>query len=505
MAHLDALLPYVRAGTAEGDRSFLGQVFISPKQLDQLLGIEPGGMRLLVGNKGMGKSAIVEWLNSVCARRKLPCVLLRPDNLETQALSTANDIGSLKKHFYETLVASIASQIGSQLKGLLTGHAATLHKAAQKAGLAERDALQKSLALISAIAAPVANIDGVKLAKELTGTPSPNELIRAVQTQLLAGGTVFFVLIDDTDQVASPSTPAHLNRIWALLLAVRRLVGECPSVRAIVTLRSEVWSRLISESEGQRDQADHLRGLLIMLRGTDKLIEDIIRRRLERAAKDLRLPGDPYAIFFAGDRVMLPTSSVTRTWDTFLVKSSRERPRDSLQLIKNMIDCAKINGTDIMGSAEAEAAMKVYSKERVDDLYNEFAPDCPPIRQVIGSFSDIDFEVNFETLREHVSSIPSRFSLQLRGVLLKPQDDSDMIALLSLLHEAGFLNPRVPDARQPREFRHILYQDDPNFTKPANWNGMQGAMWEVHPAFRSHLLAAKQDALSRSLRGRGAP
>ena len=362
-----------------------------------------------------------------------------------------------------------------------------------------------ALALISAIAAPVANIDGVKLAKELTGTPSPNELIRAVQTQLLAGGTVFFVLIDDTDQVASPSTPAHLNRIWALLLAVRRLVGECPSVRAIVTLRSEVWSRLISESEGQRDQADHLRGLLIMLRGTDKLIEDIIRRRLERAAKDLRLPGDPYAIFFAGDRVMLPTSSVTRTWDTFLVKSSRERPRDSLQLIKNMIDCAKINGTDIMGSAEAEAAMKVYSKERVDDLYNEFAPDCPPIRQVIGSFSDIDFEVNFETLREHVSSIPSRFSLQLRGVLLKPQDDSDMIALLSLLHEAGFLNPRVPDARQPREFRHILYQDDPNFTKPANWNGMQGAMWEVHPAFRSHLLAAKQDALSRSLRGRGAP
>lgn len=240
-----------------------------------------------------------------------------------------------------------------------------------------RDALQKSLALISAIAAPVANIDGVKLAKELTGTPSPNELIRAVQTQLLAGGTVFFVLIDDTDQVASPSTPAHLNRIWALLLAVRRLVGECPGVRAIVTLRSEVWSRLISESEGQRDQADHLRGLLIMLRGTDKLIEDIIRRRLERAAKDLRLPGDPYAIFFAGDRVMLPTSSVTRTWDTFLVKSSRERPRDSLQLIKNMIDCAKINGTDIMGSAEAEAAMKVYSKERVDDLYNEFAPDCP--------------------------------------------------------------------------------------------------------------------------------
>lgn len=499
MANLDSLLPYVRAGTAEGDKQFLGRVFISPTQLDQLLGIEPGGMRLLVGNKGMGKSAIVEWLHTVSAGRKLPCVLLRPDNLDTQALSAANDIGSLKRHFYETLVSSIGSQIGSQLKGLLIGNAAMLHAAAQLSGITSKDMIQKSLALVSAISAPVAKIDGVKLAKEITGVASPNQLIRAIQKQLLASGSVFFLLIDDTDQVASPGTPAHLNRIWALLLAVRRLASECPSIRAIVTLRSEVWNRLVSESEGQRDQADHLRGLLVLLRGTDKLIEDIIRRRLELAAKDAGRRGDPYEVFFAGDRVTLPTSSVTRTWDSFLVKSSRERPRDALQLIKNMIDRATLNGSDILGSSEAEGAMKVYSKERVDDLYNEFSPDCPTIRQILGSFSDIEFEIDFETLRAHLRSVPSRFSVVLRGTTLRPQEDADAVVLLSLLHEAGFINPRVPDSRQVREFRHIVFQDDPNFTKFANWNGMQGSTWEVHPAFRSHLLMAKQDALARVL------
>lgn len=42
MATLDYLLKYVRTGTAEGDKNFLDQIFITPSQFDQLCGIEPG-------------------------------------------------------------------------------------------------------------------------------------------------------------------------------------------------------------------------------------------------------------------------------------------------------------------------------------------------------------------------------------------------------------------------------------------------------------------------------
>jgi energy-coupling factor transporter ATP-binding protein EcfA2 len=473
---------------------------ITPDQFADLLGIEPGGMRVLVGNKGMGKSAIVEWLHKVSHNRKLACVLLRPDNLETKDLPTSQDVGSLKRHFYETLLRSICGQVGSQLKGLLHGEAASLYKTAQAQGLAPQDLIQKSLALLSAVATPVAKVDGVRLAKELSGSDSPNALIRAVNGQLLSAGSVLFLLIDDTDQVASPSTPAHLNRIWALLLAVRRLVGECSHIRAIVTLRSEIWSRLTSESDGQRDQTDHLRGSRVLLRATDNLIESIIRRRLQEAAKDANVHGvDPYTLFFKGTSVTLPTSTVERSWDSFLVKSSRERPRDAIQLIKNMIDRAKARGTDIIGSAEADEAMTIYSKERVDDLNNEFAPDCSSIRQIISTFSDVAFEADFEAIRRHVSSIPSSFSVTIRGEQLKPQDDTDAITLLALLHETGFINPRVPDARETRNFRHILFNDNPHFVKMANWNEMQGAKWEVHPAFRSFLIHAKRDTLARAV------
>jgi hypothetical protein len=295
MALLDHLLKYVRTGTAENDRNLLDQIFITPSQFDQLCAIEPGGMRILTGNKGIGKSAVVEWIDKVAKHRKIPCLLIRPDNIVTKDSPFTTDIASLKRYYYDVLLRTIAAQIGSQLKGLLTGGAATLYKEAKLQGMTEDDFIQKSLELISALSLPVSKINGVQLAKELAGTNSTHTLASAIKGQLLSSGSVFYLLIDDTDQLASPDQPAHLNRIWALMLAIRRLVSECQSVRAIVTLRSSVWSRMTTESAGQRDQTDHLRGLVIPLKADDKLMQNIIRKRLESAAKDAQAPKvDPY-------------------------------------------------------------------------------------------------------------------------------------------------------------------------------------------------------------------
>ena len=319
MTTLDHLLKYVRTGTAEGDRPFLGEIFIAPTQFTQLCAIEPGGMRVLVGNKGVGKSAVVEWIDKVAKAKKLPCLLIRPDNISSKDMPTSQDIGSLKRFYYEVLLRTVGAQIGSQLKGLLNGNAAKLHNEARQHGLADDDFIQKSLELISAVSLPVAKINGVQLAKELAGTNSPNSLIKAVKEQLLSSGKVFYLLIDDTDQLAAPDQPAHLNRIWALLLAVRRLTGECNAVRAIVSLRSSVWTRLTSESQGQRDQTDHIRGLVIPLQADDALMQGIIRKRLETAAKDAGQPRvDPYTVFFNGSTMTLPTSDERRSWDSFI-------------------------------------------------------------------------------------------------------------------------------------------------------------------------------------------
>lgn len=143
--------------------------------------------------------------------------------------------------------------------------------------------------------------------------------------------------------------------------------------------------------------------------------------------------------------------------------------------------------------------MSVYSSERVDDVVNEFSIDCKNIREIIDSLVDCEFESDFESIRRHMRTVPSIASLIVRGVQMKPEVDEDAITLLELMHEAGVINPRVPDRTKDRQFRHINFHDDATFVRMSNWNDMQGATWEIHPAFRTYLLGVKTARQNRVL------
>lgn len=413
MTPQEALLRYFRTGTAEEDRAFLDRAFVTHEQVADILAVEAGTMRVLVGSKGIGKSALLEWIAKVASRRSLPVLLLRPDNLDLSTVAASSDTGSLKRGFYHALVVSIAVELGRQLKGFLKGSAATLHAAAATADAKDPDYVSHVLAVLSAIAVPVTHIDGKALAKDLAGTATPDKLMRAISQHLLATGNLIFLMIDDTDQVIAPGDASQLNRIWALLLAVRRLANECPALRCIVSLRTEVWSRLESESAGQRDQTDHLREMVVSLRATDEHIQSIVLRRLHLARDDLNKHGDPWPIFFEGDNVRLPSSEELRPWPVFIVKSARERPRDAIQLVKTMVDCAKAEGRQKITDADADKGMKKYSSERVRDAADEFARECDSLKRIIETFARTEFEMEFETLRQHLRTVGSEFSLVL--------------------------------------------------------------------------------------------
>jgi len=501
MSYLPKLLPYVRHGTTEGDRNFLNEVFVTPAQLASICGVEPGSMRVLVGNKGAGKSALTEWLKKAAVESKTPCVLVRPDQLVGTGVPTATDLATLKRFFYETLLRSVAIEIGSQINSYLplTGSRATLYNEAV-AGGASGDIVSKAVSLIGEFAEPVTKIDTKKLLSRISGRNSSAALTSALNDHLLnKSEKLFLLLIDDTDQIAAPDDRQQLNKIWALILAVRRLAMECNAVRPIVTLRSSVWSRLMHENAGQRDQVDHIRPLTVQLRASDEVIVQIIERRMREAMKTVKVPAlSAYAPFFEGRDVLLPGSKQRRLWSDFIAKSARERPRDALQLIKSMIEVAEDNTHPKIGDDDADRAMSIYSSERVDDVANEYSLDLPSVRELIDSFHSSNFEMGFEQLRDHLARSLGIAQMQLRGSTLQNRDDH-IIALLALLHEVGFVNARIVDKTKPKGFAHKNYSDDPKFVRYENWNNLQAAHWEIHPAFRSHLLNVK-DAKARATR-----
>lgn len=507
MANLDLLLKYFPTGTTEGEKQLFDRVFVTPEQLPEVLTAPAGSPRVLVGNKGIGKTAILEWLFNAAKAKEIPALLLRPDDLDVSQLAQASDVATIKRQMYDCFLDAIAVAIGRTLSGLLTGENEVLYRTAIARGARSEDWGGKLLRLLGGLSKPVTQIDAQQLANELAvKAVSPQRIADAIHHYLLTEKSLFLVLIDDTDQVCQPDNPQHLNRLWGLLLAVRRLTSENSNIKCIVTFRTEVWMRLLRNEQGQRDQIDHFRPLVLFLRAPEDHIRTIFLRRVIEAAYEDGYPHRSTITHFFDDEYMtLPTSTERRSWISFLLKSSRERPRDLVQLVNHIARAAKSRGAQRIGSGDAETAMDGYSRERTEDLAIEMGHDCPMFLDIIRSFADLPFECGFEELRRHLQTLPSRFTIRIAGATLRPGDGDDVIKLLALVHESGFLNARVPDDTKPLKYRHVTFLDDPNLVQGSRWNDLQSARWEVHPVFRTYLIAIQRERANRQIRPNSRP
>lgn len=493
---LDAVLKYFPTGTAEGERKLLEHVFITPQQMETVMSTPAGSPRILVGTKGTGKSAIVYRIHDAALANGVPSLLLRPDDLDLSGVGSATDIGTIKRVIYESLLQAIAVQLGTLTSGLISRDAAKLRKMAIEKGTKSKDFVEKAVSALISLPIKIKGVDVMSLARKLAGGSGDTPTAKAIGDHLTKNHAIAFLLFDDTDQVASPSDSAHLNRLWGLLLALRKLSEQLENLSIIVTLRSEIWLRLQRDERGQRDQIDHFRPLIVDLAAGDELLSRILRRRFDLAVTDVRespTGETPYKIFFSSPELTLPKSDERRPWATFILKSARDRPRDIIQLVSRLAMSAKKNRRDVIQSSDAEEAMHGYSEECLRDLAMEVGRDCPVFEEVVRTFADLPFDLPFDRLKKHIATIPSRFSVSVRGATLQPDSNSDLLRLLAVLWESGFINPRVIDERRAKSFRHILYRDDPNLVSPARWNELQTTTWEVHPAFRTWLLDVQAD------------
>lgn len=491
MSRLNILKKYFPTGTTEGDAHLLDKVFVTTNQIAEVLSAPDGNPTILLGRKGVGKTALMEWLRKDFSKYEIPSIFIRPDDIDTAEFKSASDIGSLKRAIHSALVSAVASKIGSDLHGLLTGPQATLYDEAVTKGSREPSFTRKTADLIKLLARPTSKIDVAALIASITGKNTSAKLSEAIGSHLKSRRDSFYLFIDDTDQIASPDDPNHLNRIWAFILAIRKLAQECHSLRCIVSLRTEVWLRLTKNDRGQRDQIDHIRPLLVTLRSSSNHISQIITNRLIAAAAEANEPiADPFSAFFSQSTVRLPTTEDDRrNWLSFLVKSGRERPRDVIQLVGHLIKKASSRGELYISDEDAESAMRDYSKERAEDISVEFGEICNNLAELIKLFAGHDFEWRFENLREFLKDIPSRFGVRVYGMTLQQGSDDSALLLLSMLHEADIINPKKKDTSKPRGFDHVSFLDDPHLVQKDRWNDLQSFTWEVHPVFRSYLIS----------------
>lgn len=108
-------------------------------------------------------------------------------------------------------------------------------------------------------------------------------------------------------------------------------------------MRSEIWHLLCEDPAGCKN-IDQYTPLITSLTPSDSVIAKIISKRLEFAANSKNANDkEIYEFFFEGKSTKLPPPATVEssTWEDYLTKQSRGRPRDSIQLIRELVLRAK--------------------------------------------------------------------------------------------------------------------------------------------------------------------
>lgn len=488
MGNLARLKRFFLTGTTEGDLHLLQTAFVYDDAFARASAPPTGSPRILVGKKGAGKTAMVQYLRLKLEAEGVPVVLLRPDDFNISVLGSSSDLATIKRAVFPILTLAVAHKL-SKSGELARRHRKTLNAAARAYRKGHADSVQRLLEVLVPIGKAVSKIDFKAMLPD--HIPSPDEVAEAIRSDLGDQTRVAYLTIDDTDQIGAPHEASYLPRIWGLLLAVRQLATAAPNLRCLVTLRSEVWRRLRWDTRGQRDQVDHFQPLVVEWLPANEQIERIWRRRLDLAAEST---GDPVDVFFETRDVSLPLAKAERRlWGDFLVKNARERPRDLIQLMGKIADAAIRSHASKISSEHMHGVIGEYSSERVDYIAEEFAEDCDTFKDVIRTLAKLQNVVTTHELMNHLKGVPSSFRVAVRGQTLQAESRDDAFVLWKLLHEAGVVNGLIGDRREARGFRHINFSDDPDLVGPSRWNDMQRLQWEIHPAFRCFLRSIREE------------
>jgi len=492
---LESVLDFFPTGTAEGDREILERVFIYAEEFARVISPPARSPHILVGSKGSGKTAVLEFSRALFVQAGIPNVLLTPFEIETSGMSADHSTGDLAREFHASILESLIRGISTSSNGILTGDEAVLYDYAVKKGLREPGRVGSAIAFVSKVASALTGLKLEEIIRTLS-SPSPERIAEALRR--IVDKKSFYLFVDDTDQVGRPGEPGHLNRVWALLLAARRLAHDNGNLKVVVSLRSEIWSRLQRDDYGQRDQTDHFRSLVIKMRTSREHVGRVIDRRLSLAASEARAPVDGWQHFFDGASARAPMSASHRLWRDLILVRTRERPRDAIQLVNRLARRAIDQREMRISESDFRAVIPPFSREMAEQLAEELRPEFPEFLEHLRSLADANFSEGSFTLsaegtRDHFIRMLSRHGATLSGSRLNQAAPDSPFHVWRFFFEYGVLNARVSDISSSDGFNHLSPQDDPYLVSRTRWNDIQGMLWEVNPSYRDFLIEVQNE------------
>ncbi len=436
-------------------------------------------LRLVVGHKGVGKSALIRYaMHEDYLEGTLP-ILIKPDDVLEVARSNVDFLQRIKD-WKSGLTQVIAKKA---LEELGIGENIIIQSISQPTG--------KLLNLLHDSINGILNKAGIKL------EPAKESIARRFLEK-----KKIRIYVDDLDRGWSARRD-EINRISTLLSAIMDMCNEYPGLQFRVALRSDVYFLYRTSDES----TDKTEGSVVWFSWTQHEILALLVKRIETffgriPPQDLeKLPQSVLARYLSP--IMEDRFSGGGKWENapihrVLMTLIRKRPRDLVKLCSLAARRAHDRDSNRIGTEDFEQIFEEYSQGRSQDTYNEYKSELPQIQRLIEGMRPTTKEVkagigwiyNTDTLIKKLKNVTEQGAFTFaNGSKASPKELAQFLYKINFLIARKTHNEDGPIERKYFEENRYISSEFRDF----------GYDWEVHPAFRKHLQPETVFSLSRSV------
>ncbi len=344
------------------DPKRLKEIFFRNKAYDNLVSNIP--IRVLVGHKGVGKSALLKVAYLEDVERGIPAIWFQPGDLMALPISRDQEFTEMIETWKVSLINLIFQRV---VEEILPGNN-----------------VKKQNNIKGTVSSLIIAIKGLvdRHAENIT-TTSAKKILESFRKN-----NMIRVYLDDLDRGWDASR-FQIQAISALLNAIRDLCGSEKNLHFRLGLRSDVYFivRTSDESTDKIEQNiiwliwDNHEILVLMV----KRIETFHGREFDEKAALLvhQTKLEVYLHPIITDRFNGMGKWENAPIRRVLLSLTRKRPRDLIKLLSAAARQAYRHDRQMITTQDLRDVFEVYSAERLQDIINEFNSELPEISKLV--------------------------------------------------------------------------------------------------------------------------
>lgn len=459
----ETILALFGAQAAEDERpNQLKSYFIKNKAYERASADIP--LRIVVGHKGVGKSALLKILYLEQSSDNFLSIWLQPTDI-ARAWSVSGSFVEEVEGIKKNIISIIAEKSFDKL-----------HVFGRE--VSSIPGLNSARALFRAINGAIQEEDGPSIEANIAREFQKHSRIS--------------VFIDDIDR-GWAATHSDVENISALINAARDLVNQDDSdgLQFRIGIRTDAYN-LVREHDESGDKFEPYK---VPISWTD---HDVLVLMAKRVANYFGEDFDVDFFLKEGGRVQVEVSRFlypiaverfegaghwsNRPIHNVLLSLTRRRPRDLVKLLSGAAEVADRNKRNRIVTSDLTDSFPDYSKGRISDLVSEFRSELPEIERVLYSMRPSkrdrrDREKPYLYLNDELIARLNKVASGA-NIMFKNGRRSTGTSLAEFLFKIDFVIAR-------REVSGVIeryfYDDHPKLQSGKADFGME---WEVHPAYR---------------------